>query len=725
MFESKLRMTAFIIALFVSLLNPVLAENISIEGRVTDRVTNSPLRNVDISIVGYSMGTTTNANGEFSISGLPAQPFEIRFSMIGYKTRTFHSDEIVTGDENWLDVELSSMPIKGKEIVVTATRRQTTLENVPDVALVIPESEIAMTFPRDVGEAVTYLPGVGVEGGTMGGLPAKKEVSIDGLPAHYSIILMNGARIVSSHHHTGADVNTIPPELIERIELIKGAISAQYGSDGLGGVLNIITKKGTASPEMLFTSYGGSQNTFHSSLFVSGPINRKVRHCVFSGWEQSDGAPIIEPVARLNKLDYTAFHLFDRVDVDFSERFTSGVQMFYLASKYPYKSDTNYDSWLITPKFEAGYKFSQRLDLNTSVYYTQWHSERNNEKNEIAEQQTNFSLDVSKNNSFLFGFDNTYRNFRRKSVVERHQNAFGIFVQDEWTPFEKLSLFGAVRYDKVEKIEGVFTPKLSFLYKPLSMLRFRTSVGRGFRAPSVQDLYETLFGHGTHIRAGNKDLQPEYSTGIIGGVEVEPLEKLSFTVNGYYTTLTDMITPVDNGLEKPSKYFTPEEIPGWNPDTLIYIYRRQNIHKATIYGGEFRAIWNFHSDWFSAVSTSYAFNRNENTGESLPYFPGLSLSCKIYGEQPITSWFDIGGNIGVKAVSGRKIWKFKHEGQQQVELDDYQNLSAGVNLKLQKRYEIFVNADNILEQRLETYEDALMVIDGITQYRAGIRINID
>lgn len=286
-------------------------------------------------------------------------------------------------------------------------------------------------------------------------------------------------------------------------------------------------------------------------------------------------------------------------------------------------------------------------------------------------------------------------------------------------------------HDKVEKIKGVLTLKLTTMFVPVNNLRFRLSVGQGFRSPSIQDLYETLYGHPGDIqyRAGNKNLKPEYSAGITGGMEIEPTNSISIMLNGYYTALTNMITPVNHGLENPYKYFTPDEIPEWNPaDTLVYIYRRENIHKATIYGGEFKVQWNFIADFYIESFVNITKNKNKETGKTLPYCPGISFGGKIYGSQHITNWLDMSASVSLNTYSNRRIWLFKEytatgePQEQQVDLDDYQKLDASLSVTFYKHFEVFANASNLLGQEIVSYEDVLLRLDGVPQCFVGIRI---
>lgn len=261
----------------------LFAQTGTIKGKVVESLTGKPVANVNIKVLGTHIGTTTNSEGNYFLPDLQERIISIEFSAIGYKTREIPNIKIESGQTKIVDVELVSSAIKCEEVVVTATRRPTLLKDVPEIAMTVSRNEIEITSPRDAGEAVRFLPGASVEAGTQGGLPTKENISIDGLPAQYNIILLDGTRVLSSHFHTGADINVIPPENIERIELVKGAASSQYGSDGIGGVLNIITKKGIDNAGLQFTAYHGSQNTSHFSLFSGGKISRTVLNNVFVG----------------------------------------------------------------------------------------------------------------------------------------------------------------------------------------------------------------------------------------------------------------------------------------------------------------------------------------------------------------------------------------------------------------------------------------------------------
>ncbi|MFP4460145.1 MAG: TonB-dependent receptor [Candidatus Zixiibacteriota bacterium] len=716
---------------FVLLISISIGANIT--GKVTDLISGKPIKDVNILLEVSGLGDASDADGKFRIDEIPSGEYTLIASHVGYQKYTKKLN-LKQDDEIKIEIEMMPSSVMSDAIVTTATRRPALLKNVPEIVMVTTEEELRNISPIMVTDAVQYVPGVSIEAGTGSGQPFKKNITIDGLPSQYNLIMMDDSRIVSSHWHTGANVNIIPPEHIESIEIVKGAASAQYGSDGMGGVLNIKTKKNAQKPKLLYSAYGGDQNTFITNLSYQSPVNDNVSQSSFVGWEQSDGAKIIAPAFRLGDFNYNRFTMMNRVDAKITEKIDLGAQIFYLNSIYPYKSEDNYESWLYTPKMDIAFRPNENIDINASAYYTDWESERNEEINQISEPELSVGYKGIKDNYLLIGGQYKYHNFQRKAVPEADQTSMGFYLQDEWKGLDQFAILAALRYDKTKEVDAVISPKLTVKYHPTDNIALRVSGGRGFRAPSVQDLNETLYGHSwsDHYRAGNPGLQPEYSTSLTGGIETDIIDGLTLIANGYYSSITDMITPVDHGLENPLDYFDIEQIPGHLIDSTgnidsIYIYQRQNIHEAIIYGGELKLSWNFYGGLYLDGSYNYTHNENKDTEESLPYYPGSTIGAKLHGSQDINDWLALRGFLGLNMVAERKIWEFKHEGDepQQEELEDYQKLDGGLSFVLDNKYELFFRADNILGQEITTYEDVIMTLEGVPTIIGGLRINIE
>ncbi len=722
---TSLRFNIVIFYLIAVIAASYSAEKGSLTGCIVDKTTGLGLKDVNVVIIDSHLGAASIENGQYRIDGINPGQYKLQFSAIGYHTLFVDSVIIKSNEVTSLHVELEPSVLQMEPIVITATRRAQLLEQTPDVTIVQTIDEIRSMGAVQVNDIIEYMSGISSIGGTGSGQPFKRTISINGMPAYYSLILLDGMRVLSSHIHTGANVNIVPPEHIERIELVKGAMSAQYGTDGIGGVLNIITRKGSDKTTMSFSSYGGSRKTFHNGLSITGSIGKNMKHSFFSSWEQSDGMPIIEPVFRKNKLSYTIFHLMDQIDAEISDNFKAGLSIHYMNTETPYRQEPK-TSTLFTPSLNLEYRITNDITILGSGYYSKWNSQSNGELNEILSPELIVDIGGWTNHNLLLGTEFMYRNFSRTRVSEHDQRAFGVFMQDEISISSAWRLLAAIRMDKVENIDPVVSPKLSILYRMNENLSFRTSIGSGFRAPTVQDLHETLYSHpgDIHYRAGNPDLEPEYSKTLIAGIDWNLTDKFSLILNGYYYAINNMITPVDHGLEDPTLYFPSEEIP-FVTDSLVYIYRRENIHKGMIYGAEIKMLWNLSSGYSFEGGFSLTHNTNKDTGESLPYYPGKSLSIKIKGKQYLTQDLAISGFIGLNATIGRKIWRYKHDAEQQINLNDYQKLDAGLSLHFHNGYELFINIDNLLNQEIHLYEDVDFVIEGKSLIRAGLRLYLD
>lgn len=718
-----LRTIGFIVCLGTITINVSAIEKGAIDGIIVDQSTGLGLSSVNIAILGSAQGTVSSGDGRFRITGLDPGEYSLRFSLVGYKPFVKKAVKVKAREVTSITIQLEPTVIEMEKVVVTASRHPRLLEQTPDITIIQNFIEVRAMGAKRVAEIVEYMPGISTLGGTGSGQPFKRTVSINGMPAYYSLVLLDGKRVLSSHIHTGANVNVIPPEHIERIELVKGAASALYGTDGMGGTLNIITRKGAEKTRASFTTFGGSRNTFHSGLSLSGKISKGVYYSLLTSWEESDGEPIVGPVFRKGKLSYSMFHVMEQLNAQISPNLKGTASFHYMNTKAPYRQDPMV-SWYLTPELRLEYTLSEALSLQTSGYYSKWKSQQNGELNEIASPEILLDYGGFENHQILLGTEYIYRNFARTRVTEHDQQAVGLFIQDEISWESSCHLLIALRMDKVENLAPVWSPKLSALYHLSERLDLRASIGRGFRAPTVQDLYETLYSHpgDIHYRAGNPDLQPEYSTTFNAGISWRWFDRLSLMINGYYYAIDNMITPVDHGLEDPTLYFSREQIP-FVSDSLVYIYRRENIHQGRIVGGEFKLLWNLIDGYTFEAGLCFSHNKNLDTGKSLPYYPGKNLSLKLQGKQPVTKWLTVSGFIGLNATMGRKIWRFKHDREQQLHLDDYQKLDTGLSLIFRNGCELFLNIDNVLAQEIHIYEDVEFIIEGTRLYRMGFRFN--
>ncbi|MGA9121557.1 MAG: TonB-dependent receptor plug domain-containing protein, partial [Bacteroidota bacterium] len=222
-----------------------------IAGRVTARENGEGLVGVRVYLVGTVRGVSTDMHGDFVIPNLAAGKYSVMFSSLGYRRETRPEIVVEEGRTTTVDVALESVPIETDPIVVTANKREQSLEEVPVSISVLDATDIARRNAQTIDEALRYIPGVNITG---------TQVNIRG-SSGYSLgagsrvlMLLDGIPFIAGD--TGElNFESIPMEEVDRIEVVKGASSALYGSNALGGVINLITKpiaEGSATTVRIF-----------------------------------------------------------------------------------------------------------------------------------------------------------------------------------------------------------------------------------------------------------------------------------------------------------------------------------------------------------------------------------------------------------------------------------------------------------------------------------------
>jgi outer membrane receptor for ferrienterochelin and colicins len=613
---------------------------------------------------------------------------------------------------------LKSYDLKG--VIVTASRSQKLLSKTPEVMQIITSADIEQLNVNSTGEILEYLTGVSIETGTGSGYPKRSIVSIDGFPANYTLIMVDGIRLLTEHEHTGQNIDLIPPENIERIEIIKGAASAQYGSDAMGGIVNIITKKASDKTESSISFSGGSYDTYNTALSVLTPVNDKVSISTLSNYEQSSGVPLLAPSHRIGKMGYTKFSTMNNLTWIINSKSSLSSNLYYSLNSMEFGDDNMYGRMLLS-SMDYKHILKDHINVTARLKYSHWDAEQSAEDNGVLNPEIYFSWTKFKNNIITFGTDFNHTNFSRSAVLEHTQNAIGTFVQDE-IELDKWSFLAALRYDKVDNIKAVVTPKFAMMYQPYYNLRLRASFGRGFHAPSVMELYEEGYGHGGRAyRFGTPDLQPEYSITSTLSIEYAPIQNFQILIHGYYNTINNMITFIYGGIW--------EE----NPDSASVIDKwvRTNIHEAKIYGFETVAKYQLNNKLLLECGYSYSYNENSSTGKQLPYFPGESFYSKMVYNYKLSTKIDGSCFVSLSATKNRSAWDWKPAAGTDfdnpdgliIELKDYQLINAGMKLKFNKKLNLFLNLGNILGQNIQKLDDSFTEIDGEPTFKIGCLAN--
>ena len=228
-----------------------------------------------------------------------------------------------------LNVKLKPIVIETQEIVVTGTRSVHSLKDVPIETNIISEKEMRGIGLQTLTDAIRWIPGINISGGAPNGAARRFTGMIHGLPAKYSMILVDGERAKSEHIHTGINLNLVPLNMIERIEVVKGPGSALYGSEAFGGVINIITK---SLPETPITgaeiSYGNC-NTQNVNV-NHGASYGKFGYYLNGNIIQTDGIPDANDI----RFEYKQINLLGKLSYRILKNNTFKLNTRYYGNNY-------------------------------------------------------------------------------------------------------------------------------------------------------------------------------------------------------------------------------------------------------------------------------------------------------------------------------------------------------------------------------------------------------
>ncbi|WP_051916904.1 MULTISPECIES: TonB-dependent receptor [unclassified Serratia (in: enterobacteria)] len=456
-----------------------------------------------------------------------------------------------------------------EDIVVTASGYEQKITEAAASITVISQQALSQRKFNDLAEALSDVEGVDVRSGTgkAGGL----DISIRGMPSSYTLILVDGIRQngtadVTPNGFSTMNTSFMPPlASIERIEIIRGPMSTLYGSDAMGGVVNIITKKtakewsSSASLEHTFqedTDYGDSSKfTFYSSgglienqlgLALRGSIfRREASHVTSStsGAELSNRGP--NPVKADN------YSLGSKFTWQLSEKNTLWLDGELANQKYDNSEGQlgtlgsgargGYDDTIRYERRKATLGSDNQLNFgkwSSSLSYNQTETKGRLINSSVVEkgsnlvgdkrllENTNLIIDsklVSPvGESHLLTTGAQYINATMKDGVvlattgeKFEQDSWALFGEDEWRLIDPLALTYGARYEYHDAFGSHVSPRAYLVWNALDDWTFKGGVSTGYKTPSLAQLHDGVSGvsgQGTIVILGNSNLKPEEST---------------------------------------------------------------------------------------------------------------------------------------------------------------------------------------------------------------------
>jgi outer membrane receptor for ferrienterochelin and colicins len=400
-----------------------------------------------------------------------------------------------------------------QEVVVTATRSERKLGNVIIPTQTISNRTIQISGSRRMQDILQEQTGLFItssvgSGGVIQGGSLRSGVQMQGLSPDYVLILIDGEPLMGRSSGV-IDLNRLTTGNIKKIELVKGPSSGLYGSEAMGGVINIITETNSRNNISASMRYGRFATT---DLNLSGGYRKgKTIFSAFFNRYQTGGYDL-KPTEFGNTLDpYTGYTAQVKIVTQLSERARISISTRYYDEQqptlYPGNGGDNLQGSSAIREFSINpvihYRFSAKLQSTLRLYFTQFDARDRRflqssgalNYNDLFKQQFlkaehQSEWKINENHTLIagLGFLHEQLNTNRYAGI-RSNNTGYVFVQDEWKPADKWRVIAGARYDKNAAFRSNLSPKLAIQYNASAKAQFNFSYGAGFKAPDNRQLY--------------------------------------------------------------------------------------------------------------------------------------------------------------------------------------------------------------------------------------------
>lgn len=576
------------------------AQSGSLSGKVTSG--DLPISFASVAIQKTKIGTATDSLGYYQINNIEPGTYKIVVTSVGYtkleQTITINKDETAS-----LNFELTSNSSALNQIVVTGTRTPKRQTSSPVIVNLINSKTLDQVVAINLSDGLKFQPGLRVE--TDCQTCNYTQLRINGLQGGYSQILINSRSIFSPLMGLYG-MEQIPTNMIDRIEVVRGGVSALYGSSAIGGTVNVITKvpignsydftntyqriDGQTSENLIsgnvslvnearnagisvfvnnrtrdhYDANGDNfselpqikDNTFGTNLFFIPKKNQKLELSLSSINEYRFGGEIVKKPAHLALQSEERTHNVLMGSADYSISFNddkNSLSIYYGGQK----TDRLHYTGVIPDDLAAQQDFLINPPYGTSDVVTHQGGVQLNNKFEhflggkaVLTTGTEYIYDKVFDQIEVYNY-----------LVDQKTKNIGAFVQNDWDITSNLNLLTGFRIDKHNLVDhAIFSPRLSLLYKLKETTQFRLGWGTGFRAPQAfdTDLHIAFAGGGVSRIRLAPNLKEERSNSFTGSVNYDKATEhfiAGFTLEGFHTRLNDAFYQFPTGEDSFGQIF--------------------------------------------------------------------------------------------------------------------------------------------------------------------------
>lgn len=618
----------------------------SLSGTVTSN--NQPIPGATVALQKTTFVTQTDSLGQYFFSEIPNGNYTIQVMAKGFQTKN-KTVNIKNQQEVVLHFELESTENQLDEVVVSGTLKPVKRLENPVPVEIISAAFLKQNPTSNVLDALQNVNGLRPQNNCN--VCNTGDIRINGLDGPYTMVTIDGMPIVSALG-TVYGLSGIPNAMIDKIEVVKSAASTLYGSEAVGGLINIITKKPFAVP--LFTADVFTTSWLETNVDLGYKANIGSKATALFGINYFTYNNPIDN----NKDNFTDVSLQNRASffskININRR---SKKEFSLVSRYLYEDrwggemqwnksfrggDQVYGESIYTLRYEFLGKYelpvAEKMFFQFSIIGHDQNSVYGN-STFLANQKIAFGQFIWdknwSNHSVLFGTALRYQFYNDNTpatATANHSKIYSAFVQDEITHNEKTSMLIGLRYDYNDNHGSIFTPRFAFKFKPTPTDILRFNFGTGFRIVNLfTEDHQALSGAREVVIQSN--LKPETSSNL----NLNYLKKFKLTNAGV----------VNLELASWYTYFTNRIFANYdiNPNQIIYDNLNGN---STIFGLSANADWVSPFGLKANLGTSYFDAMTTQDGVSLRPLFTERYSVSWGFSYDISNWFlsfDFTGNL--------------------------------------------------------------------------------
>jgi outer membrane receptor for ferrienterochelin and colicins len=691
----------------ILLINTAIAIGSTLSGIVRDSQTKESLPGASVAIDKSPFGAFADSDGYFVIGNVPSEifPITLRVHLIGYKDKIIELSQFPRND---IEIYLEQSSWKMEDMVVTATRRKYILKDVPVTTELITADDFRKSGAVTVDKALDSHIGVDISDDLSG-----RGISLRGVDPSRVLVLVDGNRVIGRVRGS-LDLGQLALSNVKQIEIVKGAGSTLYGSEAMGGVVNIITGDPARNTDFTFGSQYGSFNSYDfrgglNSFILCNPtsLNAKYEHTDgFDLDKSTDNTEGLENINRFNIENKTTYNLNPDWKLESKIAFMAERKQWVeqLIAQGSGGQDTayNFDDYEHNYRYDIALYSKWKMDEDAELtmgahgsYYdhkwekytrTNYLSDLSKSVDDIGELSLSYNRKIRRWLTVTFGGDLVTERLKSAQLAVGDKRIYhgDMYTQIELQWGKSFTFLPGIRWENHQTYRNHYNPSLNAMWNPVDLFTLRGSIGKGFRAPSIKELYFE-FDHraaGYIVYGGGDRLDPETSLNYSLTAEINYKRKAMHRISYFRNELKNLID------------FVPSD--SIDPNYPLGIYFYDNILKARTEGLEWETEIRVVDSW--GLSFSYTYLIPKNLSEQVDLINRPRNTIKFSTTYDIRHW-----NAGVNlwgSWHSRKLWTPRVDTPDRVS-DLYAPsrmvLSASISKKVKGNLDLLAKVDNITD----------------------------